>query len=54
LLQAERHPDTVDGEKAKEKAEKDLAFARVAIPDDVREKIEVAPVGSINEPAIEL
>jgi len=35
LLQAERHPDTVDGEKAKEKAEKDLAFARVAIPDDV-------------------
>lgn len=35
LLQAERHPDTVNGEKAKEKAEKELAFAKVAIPDDV-------------------
>jgi hypothetical protein len=35
LLQAERHPDTVNGEKAKEKAAKELAFAKVAIPDDV-------------------
>ena len=35
LLQVDAHPDTIEGETAKEKAEKELAFAKIAIPKDI-------------------
>ena len=39
LLQVEHHPDTIEGEKAREKAERELAFAKVAIPKDVLRRL---------------
>ena len=39
LLQVECHPDLVQDEKEKVMAEKNLAFANIAIPDDVLQKL---------------